>query len=120
MIPRPRRAVTVLPASYPFPTGLANDPDPDREPLPKRDPGKTLRDHIYASDAPTCCGSTMGRDGDQYVCGQCGAWYQAGLTAAAVHQPGPQVLTIPVPAATVRAADGAAFRVGAGSARGNH
>lgn len=29
------------------------------------------------TDAPTCCGRTMQRDGQQYVCRRCHAWVDA-------------------------------------------
>lgn len=34
------------------------------------------------SGPPTCCGRPMDRDGEQYVCRQCGAWVQMHLVSA--------------------------------------
>ncbi|MGW6744853.1 hypothetical protein ACWGDX_29650 [Streptomyces sp. NPDC055025] len=65
--------------------GQADTTPSDREPLPKRDPGKTLiriRIRIHADAAPVCCGQPMRRDGVQSVCGSCGAWVQTGLLTA--------------------------------------
>lgn len=47
-------------------------------PIIPRQRQKPARPEPEQSDAPTCCGRPMNRDGQQWVCGKCGAWTDSG------------------------------------------
>lgn len=51
-------------------------PGPRTEPVPG--PLPRIPAQPRGSDAPTCCGRAMKRDGPQWVCGKCKGWHDLG------------------------------------------
>lgn len=51
---------------------------PGPRPAPAPGPRPVIPRQPEGSDAPTCCGKPMKRDGQQWVCGKCKGWHDLG------------------------------------------
>lgn len=51
---------------------------PGPRPAPTPAPLPRIPAQPQGSDAPTCCGRAMKRDGQQWVCGKCKGWHDGG------------------------------------------